>query len=88
MAWSACTRAFGEEAKQDRVFIEECFAGMLHSAKRKAGNQDEIVFGKRERLGEVVGEIGNALGGHLLDLRRFLLCTRPLRFAKEDGWLR
>ena len=24
-AWSACTRAFGEEAKQDRVFEESLF---------------------------------------------------------------
>ena len=25
LAWSACTRAFGEEAKQDRVFEESLF---------------------------------------------------------------
>jgi len=25
IAWSACTRAFGEEAKQDRVFEESLF---------------------------------------------------------------
>jgi hypothetical protein len=25
VAWSACTRAFGEEAKQDRVFEESVF---------------------------------------------------------------
>ena len=24
-AWSACTRAFGQEAKQDRVFEESLF---------------------------------------------------------------
>src|ERR1700684_3694783 len=73
-------------AEKNAVFVEKGLACVLHSTKREAGNQDQIIFGERKRLCEVAAEVSDTAGGHLLYLGRFLLSADKLRLAHVQGW--
>ena len=60
---------------------------MLHPAERKAGNQDQVIFGERKRLCEIVAEVSDPSRRHLLYLGRFLLSAGKLRLAHVQSWL-
>ncbi len=64
--------------EENAVFVEKGLTCVLHAAKREAGNQDEVIFGERKRLCEVVAKVSDTAGGHLLYLRRFLLSAGKL----------
>src|SRR5438270_9256266 len=63
-------------AKKHRLFAEECSSGMLHTAISESGNQDQVIFGKRKRLGKIISQELHAILSDLLQLGSFL--SRPL----------
>ncbi len=73
---------FGRSAaEQDAVFVEERGTGVLHAAERKAGDEHHVVLRKRKRLGEIVGEEFDTVGGDLLDSGNLRLRADELRVA-------
>jgi hypothetical protein len=75
----------GRGAKEHGLLAQEGGAGVLHAAVGKLRDQDHVVLGEREGLSEVPGEITDALGRDLLDLRGLALrllqpggsCVKP-----------
>src|SRR5689334_17331389 len=65
-------------AKQHRLFAQERRTRVLHSSISKSGNQNQVVFGKRERLSKVIAKELHAVSSDLLQLRSFLDCTSIL----------
>src|SRR5580700_5664980 len=70
----------GRAAEEHGFFPEKRSARVLHASIGKAGDQDEVILWKRERLREKFGEIVDALRGNLLHFGGF-----RLGFA-EFGW--
>ena len=75
----------GRAAKEHRFFPEECSAGVLHASIGKAGDQDEVIFWKRERLPEEFGEIVDALRSNLLHFGGFRFSFAEFGLANEEA---
>src|SRR5215471_17934408 len=76
----------GRCSEQHRLFAQECSSRVLHTAIGETRNQDEIVFGKRKRLGKVIGKELHSVGRDLLQLGSFLYSSLVLRLAHPDSW--